>query len=329
MTRYAIGVDLGGTNCRVAVGDDNGRIVEKVMERVDKTRGETGISHQIVALITVLLERVPGPIEGIGIGSLGPLDVRRGIILEAANFPGFQNVPLVEPVETRFGVPVRLVNDCSAAVVGERYYGEGRGVANVVYVTISSGIGVGVIVDDHLLFGKDGNASELGHQTIDASASRRCACGRWGHWEAYCSGRDIPHYVRELLSHDPRAGESLLMKLAGAPETLTAKLVYEAAKQQDAVAVEIVDQLGKLNAIGFANIINAYDPALITVGGSVALNNPELIIDPIHKYVGDYAINRIPEIKITSLGGDIVLYGAMATVFHHDEIFPTTSGSAP
>ncbi len=214
MTRYAIGVDLGGTNCRVAVGDDDGRIVEKVMAKVDKTRGERGISHQIVALITALLDHVPGPIDGIGIGSLGPLDLRKGIILEAANFPGFQNVPLVEPVEARFGVPVRLLNDCSAAVVGERYYGEGRGVANLVYVTISSGIGVGVIVDGRLLFGKDGNASELGHQTIDATKSRRCACGRWGHWEAYCSGRDIPHYVRELLTHDPRAGESLLMRQA-------------------------------------------------------------------------------------------------------------------
>ncbi len=327
MARYAIGVDVGGTNCRVAVGDDTGRIIAKETEKVDKTRGVMGISQQIVAMIPSLLDEVSGTVEGIGIGSLGPLDLRRGIILEAGNLPGFQNVPLVEPVETRFGVPVWLLNDCSAAVVGEQYYGEGRDVANLVYVTISSGIGVGVIVDGHLLFGKDGNAAEFGHHTIDASESRRCACGRWGHWEAYCSGRDIPNYVRELLIHDRRAGESLLMKRAGSPETLTAKHVYEAAKQHDAVAVAMVDKLGKLNAIGFANLINAYDPSLITVGGSVALNNPQLIIDPIRKYVGDYAINRLPEIKITPLGADIGLHGAIATVFHHEQIFPTTFGS--
>jgi glucokinase len=323
--RYAIGVDVGGTNCRAALGDENGHILDKLAEKVEKTSGQTGISQQIAAMITSLLTKASGTIEGIGIGSLGPLDLHEGTIIEAANLPGLQNVPLVEPVETKFGLPVCLLNDCSAAVVGEKYCGDGKGVDNLVYVTISSGIGVGVIVDGHLLFGKDGNVSELGHQTIDATDSRRCACGRWGHWEAYCSGRDIPQYVRELITHDQRAGKSLLMKLAETPDRLTAKLLYEAAKQQDALASEIVDKLGKLNAIGFANIINAYDPSLITVGGSVALNNPQLIIDPIKKYVGDYALNRIPEIKITSLGGDIVLHGAIATVFHQDQVFPTKS----
>jgi glucokinase len=326
MRRYAIGVDVGGTNCRAALGDEKGNIVDKLAEKVDKTSGQTGISRQISAMITALLEKNAAvKVEGIGIGSLGPLDLKRGIIIEAANLPDLQNVPLVEPVEKQFGVPVRLLNDCSAAVVGEKYYGEGKEVNNLVYVTISSGIGVGVIVDGHLLFGKDGNVSELGHQTIDSTDSRRCACGRLGHWEAYCSGRDIPAYVRELIRNDKRAGESLLLKLAGHPDNLTAKLLYESAKQQDELSSEIIERLGRLNAIGFANIINAYDPSLITVGGSVALNNPKLIIEPIKKYVADYAINRLPEIKITSLGGDIVLYGAIATVFQHENIFPATS----
>ncbi len=326
MVRYAIGVDLGGTNCRAALGDEKGNILDKLSEKVAKASGRTGISKQICAMINSLIEKNTGvKIEGIGIGSLGPLDLKKGIIIEAANLPDLYNVPLVEPVEKKFGLPVYLLNDCSAAAVGEKYFGDGKEVDNLVYVTISSGIGVGVIVDDHLLFGKDGNVSELGHQTIDSTDSRRCACGGLGHWEAYCSGRGIPKYVRDLITNDKRAGESLLMELAGNPDNLNAKLIYESAKQKDELSSEIVDKLGRLNAIGFSNIINAYDPSLITVGGSVALNNPKLIIEPIKKYVVDYALNRIPEINITSLGGDIVLFGAIATVFHHDNIFPTKS----
>jgi len=106
------------------------------------------------------------------------------------------------------------------------------------------------------------------------------------------------------------------LKMAGSPFNITAKLLFDAAKRGDRLALEIVEEIGRLNAIGFANVINVYDPELITVGGSVALNNPELVLPPIRRYVGDYAINRVPRIELTPLGGDVVLLGALASVLH-------------
>ena len=202
--------------------------------------------------------------------------------------------------------------------MGERDFGAGRGVENLVYVTISTGIGGGVYVDGHLLIGKDGNAHEIGHITIDMEGRLQCGCGKRGHWEAYCSGMNIPNYVRLLLEgKDQKTVEkSLLMKLAGGyRQKITAKGLYDAAKAGDPLSKEFVEKIGELDAIGFANIINAYDPELITVGGTVTLKNPDLVMEPIHKHVEKYALNRLPEIRITPLGEDVGLYGALAAVY--------------
>jgi glucokinase len=215
------------------------------------------------------------------------------------------------------GLPLYLANDCTAAVWGEREFGAGRGVANLVYITLSTGIGGGAIVDGHLLLGKDGNAVEIGHVTLDF-AGIRCGCGKPGHWEAYCSASNIPRFVRLWLQARRRGvRESLLFKLTGGKlSRLTTQLLFEAAQAGDKLSCEIVQELGLLNAIGFANVINAYDPELITVGGAMALNNPQLILDPIRRYVRGYVINRTPRIRITPLGHDITLYGATALVFN-------------
>jgi glucokinase len=255
-------------------------------------------------------------IEGIGIGSAGPLHLKKGGLLQPSNIP-YEFVPLVEPIEQEFGWKTLLLNDCSAAVMGEHFYGAGQGVNNLAYITISTGIGGGVYVDGHLLVGKDGNATEVGHFTIDLEGRLTCGCGGTGHWEAYCSGKGIPNYINLLLkdrSKDLRSSTLLpfFRKESGKP---SAKVLYESAKNGDALALEIVDLLGHLNAIGLACVNDAYDPSLITIGGSIPLNHFNLIMDPIKKYIGFHSINRIPEIKITPLGRDVVIYGALAKVF--------------
>ena len=319
MEKFAVGVDLGATNVRIVVGDVGGHILAKLSEATEKKRGPAGISQQIISMIRSV--RIggfqPENVKGVGIGSIGPLDVRREGILSPANIP-YDYIPLVEPIGEELGVPVRLLNDCTTAVMGEKKFGAGKGIQNLVYVTLSTGIGGGVYVDNHLLLGKDGNAAEIGHTTIDMEGRLRCGCGKRGHWEAYCSAKNIPNYVRTLLERrDSKEVEgSLLMKLAGGDRyNITAKGLYEAAKASDPLSTEIVEKIGELNAIGFANIINTYDPALITVGGAVALNNRDLVIEPIKRHVHKYAINRVPDIKITPLGEDVVLYGALAMVY--------------
>jgi glucokinase len=233
------------------------------------------------------------------------------VITNTPNYP-FNEIPVVEPLEREFDVPVRMVNDCAAGVLGEHVYGAGRGVDNLFYVTFSTGLGGGAIVDGHLLVGKDGNAVEVGHLTIHPDGEVICGCGCPGHWEAYCGGMNIPGFARTLLRR-MRWRDSLLAILCGGDsEAITTEMVFDAARQGDGAALSIVDEVGKINAVGVADIVNAYDPELITFGGGVALNNPELILKPIRRYVARHVINRLPEMMITPLGEDIVLYGALA-----------------
>ncbi|MCD6469192.1 ROK family protein [Candidatus Bathyarchaeota archaeon] len=323
--KLAIGIDLGGTNVRVALGNSDGRILKKIYEKTDKSRGPEGISKQIIRMINSLVSEETSikKIEGIGIGSAGPLDIKKGGLMKPTNFP-FDFVPLVKPLEEEYGLPTYLLNDCVAAVIGEKHFGLGRNHDNLVYITISTGIGGGIYVDEHLLIGKDGNAHEIGHFTIDFEGRLICGCGRRGHWEAYCSGNGIPNYSRLIIE------EEGLMKIEGSNlieevrrngyAGITAKAIYNYAKAGDKIAELIVERIGVLNAIGFACVVDAYDPTLITVGGSIALNNPNLVVNPIKQHIGEHARNRIPEIKLTPLRGDAVLYGALASVFHQEEI---------
>lgn len=318
--KIAVGVDLGGTNVRVALGDDEGRILAKFSERTEKTKGPEGISEQIARIIRCLekKEAKTGEIMGIGIGSAGPLDLNRGGLMKPTNIP-YDFIPLVEPLEDTFHLPTYLLNDCSTAVMGEKFFGAGKKHENLAYITLSTGIGGGIYVDGHLLIGKDGNATEVGHFTIDYEGKLLCGCGKRGHWEAYCSGNGIPNYVRLLLSQGRFEGvkDSLLMRrISGDLDRLTAKILYDCAKAGDPLALELVDKIGVLNSVGFACVVDAYDPSLITVGGSIALRNESLIIDPIRRGVKEHARNRVPEIKITPLGDDVVLYGALAMVFY-------------
>lgn len=302
-----IAIDIGATNIRVATGDYQG-IHKKIAEPTETKKGPKGVSRQISRLIESILDEDP---SGIGIGSIGPIDYKNGVITNTPNYP-IQNITIREPLIQRYKVPVTIVNDCAAAVLGEQVFGDGRGLENLVYVTMSTGLGGGAIIDDNLLLGKDGNAVEVGHFTIEPDSEILCGCGCRGHWEAFCGGKNIPTYAEYLL-RTVEWEDSLLYRMSGGKkEGLQAKTIFKAALEGDEHALMIVNEIGKKNAVGFANIVNAYDPELITIGGSIALNNEELLLHPIFENIAMHTINRIPEIKITSLGHDSVLIGALA-----------------
>ena len=316
--KYIIGVDLGGTWVRVALSDEKGKIMEKMQEKVDVS-SEKAISNQIVKIVRILCDRSGvdvASLEGVGIASAGPLDIKEGALINPTNLP-FDYVPLTGPISEQLSVPAFLTNDCTAAVLGEREFGAGRGLDNLVYITMGTGIGGGAIVDGHLLLGKDGNAVEIGHITIDYEGRLECGCGKRGHWEAYCSGRNIPNYVRmrlEEIDEELKRQSLLFKKIKGEVSQLRSQDLFEAAKRGDKLSLQLVEEIGVLNAIGFANVINAYDPSLITVGGTVALKNEELILPPIRKYVKNYAVNRLPKIIVTPLGENIGIYGGISMV---------------
>lgn len=312
-----IGIDLGGTWVRVVLSDEKGHFVAKISEKVDKSRVKA-ISDQMIRLTRFLCNKHGfdiKSIKGVGIVATGPLVQEEGALINPTAMP-FDYVPIRKPVSEELGIPSCLINDAAGAALGEKMFGAAKGLDNYVYITISTGIGCGAIVNGTLLLGKDGNAHEVGHIVIDFEGRLTCGCGKRGHWEAYCSGSNIPNFIRMRLKDTPEKAvkDSLLLKrIGGDLSRLTASDLFAAAKEADSISVRLVKEIGVLNAIGFANVINAYDPSLITVGGTVMLKNKKMVLHPITKHVKDYVINRIPKIMVTPLGDDVGLYGAIAT----------------
>lgn len=312
-----IAVDLGASRLRVALFDKNCNLLSKVEVRTPRGGDELTIPNAIVSLIKSVTsaEQLRGAI-GVGVGSIGPLDVKQGAVVNPPGVP-FKRIPIVSTLSEALNLPVCLLNDCAAAAWGEKHYGAGKEVDNFVYLTFSTGIGCGAVVDGRLLFGKDGNAHEVGHFVIDVEGRLVCGCGRRGHWEAYCSGTGIPKLAKLIAS---KVGEEVLMKSKVFPllksGRLDAKSIIDAAREGDELASIVLEEVAKLNAIGIANVINAYDPSLVTVGGSVALVAFDLIVEKAIPYLGEFAVNALPKVVKTPLGDDAVLIGAAAAVLN-------------
>jgi len=178
----------------------------------------------------------------------------------------------------------------------------------MVYLTISSGIGAGVCVDGEVLSGWDGNAGEVGHMVVDPRGRRTCGCGKDGHWEAYCSGNNIPEYATMLAEDDPGIDTALPLDAAD----FSAADVFEYAGQ-DAFADHVVEQIAHWNTLGVTNIVQAYAPLVVYVGGAVALNNEELVVEPLRERLQETVFNNVPDVQLTNLGDDVVLKGAIAS----------------
>ncbi|MCS7140148.1 MAG: ROK family protein [Candidatus Nezhaarchaeota archaeon] len=313
--RFVLGIDIGATKIRIGLSDVEGNLyTKKVYKTVDAMEDVVGF---IANSIEENFPSIVRDIMGIGIASIGPLDLKKGMILNPPNAP-FKNVMIVDALKKRFNVEVLLINDAVAAVWAEKLYGIGRKFRNLVYVTFSSGIGVGVIVDDHLLLGKDGNAHEAGHIVIDSFGMMQCKCGGYGHWEAYCSGMNIPLFARKMLESKYRdeIKRSMLSKYYD-EGLITPEALYECAGLGDQIAIRLVeDDIGRLNAAGIASVINCYDPEIVILGGAIALNNRELFIRSIMRHINSFVTNRMPIIEVTRLGEDVVLKGAIAMVVH-------------
>lgn len=295
-----VGIDIGATNLRIALSNRSGSLREISSERTNAAN----LMEQVFAGLRWL-----AGFDAIGIAAVGPLDVKEGVILNPPNVR-VRNLEIVRLVRTRFKRPCYLVNDCVAAVLGEKVFGAGRGVANLVYITLSTGVGCGVIVDDRVLRGKDGNAHEMGHCTVDVPGTLRCGCGSYGHWEAYCGGKHIPAFARRLLRTEYRHSATVLR---GTRQTLSPEALFRAARS-DRVAAQIVDRICMINGVGVANAINAYDPELVTIGGPIALQHARQVMTPIRRHARRYAINRMPRIVLTPLRDLVVVYGAVASV---------------
>jgi glucokinase len=308
---YYVGVDLGATNVRAVVGDETATVVGSGARGTP--RGPTGIAvtEAVLGVVRSACAEAdvdPESVAAAGIGSIGPLDLAAGVALGPANLPDtVDRIPLVGPLSRLLDTDeIHLHNDTNAGVIGERFHSE-RNPDDMVYLTVSSGIGAGVAVDGDVLSGWDGNAGEVGHMTVDPHGFMTCGCGHDGHWEAYCSGSNIPTYARELHDEDP-----IETALPIEEPDFSAVDLFEAAGE-DTFADHVIDQLAHWNAMGIASVIHAYAPLVVSVGGAVALNNPGRVLDPVRDKLPDMVFINVPEIRLTTLGDDVVVKGALAS----------------
>ena len=279
-----LAIDLGASNLRVGIWDGT-----KIQNK--KTASMTGYDEG--GLIDFLKKYATGfEIESVGIASAGPLDLKRGTV-RPINWIN-KEIRIVEKLEKGLGIKAYLQNDCVASVLAERALGAGKGINNLLYITMSTGIGAGAIVDGHILLGKDGNAHEIGHTVVNYDDDIKCGCGGISHWEAYCGGANMPKFFKINTG----------LTVSSPAE------IFNMARSGNRAAVNFVKLCARISAAGIASAINAYDPELVTIGGSVFLNNSDLLLGEIVDYVKLYLINRMPKIIPTPLGHDAPIIGA-------------------
>lgn len=285
-------IDLGGTRTRVALVAPDGRVLAR--ESFPTPSG--GPSPKAVTdAIEAAVRRVAGGSPGaIGVSTAGPLDLAAGAVVAPPNLP-YPRIELAGPFEAAFGVSVTLINDARAGALGEHAHGAGRGCQNLVYVTISTGIGGGVIADGRLLSGRGGNAGEIGHITVETRYDLVCGCGYPNHWEGYCSGRNLPRFYA-------------VQKENGDPDLGTAEAIFGAARAGVPAACRFLDAVAVLNARALSTLVVAYDPERIILDGAVARAQADLLVGPAVARMEEFLPR--PGVVVTPLGGDAPLLGA-------------------
>ncbi len=265
--RRALAVDLGGTELRAALVDEAGGVAGFVAAATDSGGGPEAVVAQIAGIAGgVLRDGGAGEIVGLGIAAPGPLDPVAGLALAPPTLAGWRNVPLAALVERRLGLPVRLANDANAAALGEWRFGAGRGTRDMVFVTVSTGIGGGIVAGGRLLLGARGLAGEIGHMTVDATSAETLFGGAPGTWEALASGTALGRdATRRAVGPE---GAVLREHAGGGP--VTARHVVEAARTGDALALDLLAGEARWLGLGFANLLHLYAPERIVVGGGVA-----------------------------------------------------------
>ncbi|MDE1857271.1 MAG: ROK family protein [Candidatus Micrarchaeota archaeon] len=307
-----VGVDIGGTNIRVGAVDTKGKVHKSESFRHPPHRDENHIAELISGRV-LDMEKSGIDVEGVGVGAAGRLDINRGVILKSHNAPTGNSYNLVGPISKAVGKKVILANDATAAAWGEHRFGQGRGIDNMVYITISTGIGGGAIVDGNLLLGKDGRASRIGHTVVDFNSDQECGCGRLGHWEGLASGRNIPRTLAAYLAARGERAE----KYAGIKSEAIFAL-YNGGDQKIRGFVD--DYLMRLYAAGVSSAINNFSPDLIVMGGSVARNNTAIFEKGIAMHLLEYGGAERCRVTFTELGDEIGVIGAAALAMDFERL---------
>lgn len=275
----ALGIDLGGTKILTAVCDSQGRLVSRDHSITPAGEGQDAIIEAMVESARCSLEQAsisPAHIAAVGIGAPGPSNPSQGILYTSPNLPGLRNVPIRNIMAAHFDKPTYLINDANAAALAEYRFGAGRGSTCFVYVTVSTGIGGGVVIDGRFFAGSAGTAMEIGHMTIDEKGPP-CNCGNVGCWEALASGTALASEARRLIVKGQRT--SILEQAGGDLQKVTARTVQKAAAAGDDLAESLVARTAHYLGTGLANLINIFNPDVIALGGGLT-HLGEMLLEP-------------------------------------------------
>jgi len=303
-----LGLDIGGTKLAAGVVDESGGVHSFVVRPSRTDLGVDAVLADLFALGRDAVERSGiewDEIDAVGVGCGGPLDAERGIVLAPPHLPGWRDVPVKALAEREYDRPVLLENDATAAAEGEHRWGAGAGTRNMVYLTLSTGVGGGVVVDGRLYRGSSGNGGELGHVTVDWHGRLCKGCGRRGCLEAYVSGTSIAERAQE-------AGLSLG----------TAEDVSAAARADDAGAAAVWDETVDALACGVISIVNLFEPELVVIGGGVTRSG-EFLIGPVREAVRAQAMRPAGDgvdVVLSAFGDRVGVVGAAAIVYGRAEL---------
>ena len=318
--KRVLAFDLGGTKFAFGVVAENGEVIgSDKIETLAKQGPEQAIQRVNLAaqLLLKKLNIKPEELIGIGIASPGPLDISKGCVDGSPNLPGWTGYSIEAGLSTFFNLPARIDNDANAAALGEYKFGAGKNKKNMVYITVSTGIGGGVIVDGRLMRGANGNAAELGHLTLNINGPA-CPCGANGCFEMYASGTAIARRTREAIQ---TGTQSQILNLAGSIEDITTYHILEALQKNDALAQKIWNETTEYLGRGLAVVINTFNPELIVVGGGVTAAG-DLLFKPVREKALRYAFPRLAavcSIVPAGLGSNVGVVGAAACAFEATE----------
>jgi glucokinase len=265
--RLVLGVDIGGTKVAAGIVNEAGEIISKARVAMIVNGTAATAMNCVHAAITTAMKSIPGSVQAIGVASPGPLDPKRGIILNTPNLPCWRDFSLLSEIEQRYGLPTRLDNDANAAGLAEAVWGAGQTFNTLLYVTIGTGIGTAILQERQIYSGRTGAAAEGGHMTIDYHAPIRCGCGKHGCLESMASGPAIALRVHEEILKDKSRGAILQALAGGGP--ITAEAVCDACDAGDPLAREVIQTTVDLLAVWLGNLIDLLEPDAIVVGGGL------------------------------------------------------------
>ena len=317
--RYVVGVDLGGTKILTVLADLSGKVQAEIKVPTKAAEGPDKVIDRITASIAAVQQRAgayPGGLLGVCVGTPGPdLDIENGIVHFSNNL-GWYNVPLKAYLQDKLQVPVIVENDANTAAMGEYAFGAGKCTGDMVYITVSTGIGGGIIIGGAVYHGAAGSAGEFGHMTV-MPGGPQCTCGKFGCLEALASGTAIAKAAAELLAGG--GGGAILHAAGGRKEAVDAKAVAAAAAGGDAEAGAILTGAARALGIGIANIINMLNPPLIVLGGGV-MKMKELIWPTLEEELRIRTLKCSLEstcIVPAALGGKAGAMGTIAIALSH------------